>query len=665
MTSHCNTIQEQLTAECAGGTPRDVVVEEHLRGCEVCADWARRLVLQRRALGELCAVPAPPELEFAVAAACGSQRREERALAGLRRLEHVKAPADLDGRVVAATQAGFQQDRALAGMVDLAVIKAPEVLDCRIDSVLEAMRQDGLLPSPSVPEELAERIDEDLRDLPRSITARLLSKLPRLQAPAGMAGGVSQSAAAQAQSSGSGGGRLLTIVARHKVASTGLAAAAALALWMGIRPSAPASGGWSFEVQNVTTPVALTPEAREFTERLTGGLSALLSETERTSIAPESGEMGTAAGPRNAVGTPSGAGSGTLPKGGINAPGAGPAGGGRQQSTSSGGGTSAGSFASGGQSLPYGTPFINRMVDAPFITSFRGDHREVLRVEEADIVYQLDYREVIASDGQGPLLGQFTVMPTSVISPPMGAQELNMFLLQQANREGFYFRYRDFRIRTQQEFWNTYEVFEAGFSETVAGRVCVVLDIRRKDGTGHYNRVSVDPITSLVMRHETTRQNGEVISRGWYETFELNPDLSTIALTGGASQWIDFDPANSGAFLANELLKPSASPAGFHLERVSYQTGLGPQSETWVQYTYGDGVETVFFLHDDAAPPMLGGTGGGNPTQAIGYGTGDTVRSFSFGPWAMIDGLIGGRQVMALGMVDAQDLMLMVQSAAE
>lgn len=617
MTPLCDTFDEQLAAECGAARPWSASLEAHLAECPACAAAARRRVA---------------------------------GLEVLRSLPSEAAPDALDGLVVAALEAGHREDRAVEELRGVAGPGAPAELEGRLDELLAELRSEGLFGQPVAPEELAPRVDRDLQDLPAAIVSRQLDRLPQVPAPAGLQQRVDGDLGSPRPA------RRLTLV---RGIAAGLAAAAAAALlFTAVRSlsvpelPAPRSLALEFRVERPSDLDALSPDARHLYERLTGGLAPALTEAGREDLG----------GPA-VLGAPRGAGgAGRTATGGSTTSPSGPgARGGTQNLGSSAGGGA--TTRAGGQSATLGghtaPACFERLPVAPFETHFRGDRVVTLRAEDSSgQPYQLEYLEEVAADGAGA----FTVVPVQVLAPVMTFGEASDFLQRQASREGFFYRYRDFRIHDWARFQLHYEVQDLGLADSVAGVSCKVFEVRRRDGSGPLRRVSVDPQTSLVLAEEVLGVGGELLRRTRFQTFQLGADLSDLQLGGLAGGWTTTDLAGLEQQLGGDALVPDALPPGHGLQSASWRSGQGlPTAQAdWAQLVFDDGVESVFFLYED------GVTASGNTPGQFPVGQdGDLVRVYTFADWTLVEGSVRGRRVMAVGRVHEQELLLLVQSALE
>lgn len=620
----CDTFDEQLAAECGAARPWSASLEAHLAGCPACAARARQRVA---------------------------------VLGLLRELERPEAPGDLLGRVVGSLHGGRREERAVGELRTLAGPGAPAELDGRLDDLLDELRGEGRLGAASAPAELAPRVDADLRDLPAAVVARQLRRLPTLGAPPELDQRVAAGLAAPRTS-------LRPVLLRR--AGAGLAAAAAVALLFGLGGRLQGSGQASpapdplaldFRVERPGDLDALSAPARDLYEQLSGGLAPVPTGASRVALDTESESL---AARRTAASA--GAAGAATPVRGAGAAGAAassPTGGGQALSVGGGPGTSSAGAQSGLLGARTVPTCFEGLPEAPFVTHFRGDRQVTLRYQDASgAPATLEYLEEVASDGAGA----HTIVPFQVLAPGMTFAEEADFLQRQAAREGFFFRYRDFRVHDWSSFQLNYEVLDLGQTDAVAGVPCKVFEVRRVDGSGPVRRVSVDPQTSLVLAEEVLSPDGTLLRRTRFQTFQPGADLSDLQLTGAASSWTPTDLAALGQQLQGDLLVPDAPPAGHELEAVSWRpaAGLVTAQADWAQLVYGDGVESVFFLYED------GTTGGGSTPTAYSSGlAGDLVRVYRFADWTLVEGRLRGRRVILVGRVHEQELLLMLQSAIE
>lgn len=108
-------------------------------------------------------------------------RRASGQVEALRSLPRLEVPSELEGRVVAAMQAGHRQERVAHALTSLQRRSAPRELDA---AAIAATTPPGRPMRRVAPDVLDRLVDESLRDLPATVNAGLLDRLPRLHAPA-------------------------------------------------------------------------------------------------------------------------------------------------------------------------------------------------------------------------------------------------------------------------------------------------------------------------------------------------------------------------------------------------------------------------------------------------------------------------------------------------
>lgn len=616
MSTSCEQILELLTASAvqAGSWPQEL--EAHLEGCPACAAWASRLSLHTRALGEL---------------------------------QSVGAPAALEGRVVAAMHGGQREDRAVAELLTLGAAQAPAELDGRILALFADLRAEGLLQPTAAPEELEERVDSDLQDLPAATSAHLLSKLTRLEAPAELEARL-EGELSDAQRPKN---TFQLVWTRQRALAAGVAAAACLALWAGFsagpRQSRPQEPLFPFEVVVLDRSSELSPAARGMLDAVSGGALQLLEAASRQPFGLDQGvatqrtfsgagtrsQAPVGSQPSRTAPTSQASGSASTSAPSLSGPGGLGAGSGGQQLS-----TSAGSL-------------FDQVAHSLSTTALRGVRSVHLFQDPADPSTEVEYLEELATDGQG----NFTIVPRDVLVPNVSGADLAQFQLLQSAREGFFFRSRDFDVRDVTRFAQAWTVTDLALQMEIAGVTTSVFDLARADGMGRRYRLAIDPQTAVVLSQEELTPEGQLLSRVQFLSLAYDADLSDLALTGGPSQWTPVNLSDPTSY-SFTLLRPTAPPSGFGFERAATLSSFGPTGSTWVRLTYGDGVDEVYFAYDAASA-------GASALRSSIKSSGDTLRVLSFGSWTVVEGDVGGRKLMVVGKADKDDLLLMLQSAFE
>ena len=297
--------------------------------------------------------------------------------------------------------------------------------------------------------------------------------------------------------------------------------------------------------------------------------------------------------------------------------------------------------------------FLEKVPTAPFETRFSGQRHVRLTYALGGTPHTLEYDELVISDGHG----QFSIVPGAVAAPPMTQEQAELFAVLQERRDGFFFRYRDFRIRDLRGFLRNWTAYDTGLEQTIAGRVCSVLEFRRSQGTEatSWYRAWIDPQTGLVLRSDEFDADGNQLARVDFRSFTLTPDLSQATLHGDRSLPAPIDMAeDTTASLGFRLLQPRILPDGYRQEKAESVTD---GTNTWARLVYGDGVEQLFFLQTAAA---VAPSTGDMETMELRPAT---VRVFHVGPWTVAQGNFRHVRAIVMGKTDEPTLLRMLKSA--
>jgi hypothetical protein len=298
---------------------------------------------------------------------------------------------------------------------------------------------------------------------------------------------------------------------------------------------------------------------------------------------------------------------------------------------------------------------LQRIHEAPSTVAYHGTRRVKMSYHVVGVPCDLEYVERVFADGQG----RFGIEVLDVVSPSLSADDEDFFKLLQGNRQGFFYRSRDFRIRDLDLFREGYTLEQVGYA-TACGRECVELEVRRRERSDRWYTVAVDPRTGLVLRSEE-HVGGQVITSIAFEELQLGlpPDA---AFYKPPFELSPFDAQRPGRpQVGFEILRPSLLPDGYRVETIDK---LEDQGRTWVRWIYGDGVEQVFFLHSPE-PAAEAAEGSPGALEARADPLGDRVTVAAVGPWTVVDGAVRGQAVVAMGKVSEASLLQLVQSALE
>lgn len=305
--------------------------------------------------------------------------------------------------------------------------------------------------------------------------------------------------------------------------------------------------------------------------------------------------------------------------------------------------------------IPAGAPsFLALVPQAHLTTRLMGVRRAEFDWPTATGSTRVVQLERVAADGAG----RFLIDPLSVLEPALTPDQRDLHALLQKNREGFYYNWRDFRIRDLQLFFQNWELVVVG-EETVAGRIGTVLTLRRQGvATPLRYRAVIDPPTGLVLAHEEYDELGKTVSRMRWEDLQINPALPELAWHADR---FPADELQDGAAGTTQLgVRPSAPqtlPPGYRLSKSEVFAAGGKH---WLRRIYTDGVDALFFLQ---SPRPVAPGHQQVDVDGIGHeGAAHRALMYRAGPWVACD---FGREldkVMVVGRLDDQGLLHLLRS---
>ncbi len=317
------------------------------------------------------------------------------------------------------------------------------------------------------------------------------------------------------------------------------------------------------------------------------------------------------------------------------------------------------------------TQLLGLMQMAATTVTFGGQRRYEAHWTLDGSPQQLIYREDVITDGTG----RFSIDTTEVIAPNLSTSQEDLFLLLQKTRQGFFFNHRDFAIRDMALLLQNWVVTDLG-TTTFLGRSCTLLNVQRQQAPASYYELTVDNQNGLVLRAEEREMTGGLLSISEFETLSLMPSLTGVVWHQGVTtETVIESSLTQLAELSFIPVQPKLLPPGYELVETAAVVEPGQTGE-WARFSYSDGVEELFFLHQGVAAQQ-GATSAGGPTAGTGAGTGsgsqgagkgpknnqDVVNYTHVGPWTLVFGEIDDEAFLALGKVSREELRDMVESA--
>ena len=291
-----------------------------------------------------------------------------------------------------------------------------------------------------------------------------------------------------------------------------------------------------------------------------------------------------------------------------------------------------------------GDSILHKMSAAATESVYRGVRRVEQNWTIAGKALSSTYREEVASDGRG----RWSLESVELVSPTLPTPQADLWRMLQESREGFLFRYRDFRLFNVAQTATNYTLLLTGNFVDVAGRSCIEMVAMLRQGRGLTYNLCVDRESGLVLRCEQVAPDGARMGLVEFESIEFTPVFPPDQpwhVVSNDEQPVPTGPA-AAQLLGFEPVQPLSTPPRFRVLESAVVTSPDPNGTgtlAWVKTTLTDGIEVVFVLQ-------------GGPDGSAGGR--DVVRvSPSIGPWNHVEGVLGGRRLMAMGRVSTDDLL--------
>lgn len=293
-------------------------------------------------------------------------------------------------------------------------------------------------------------------------------------------------------------------------------------------------------------------------------------------------------------------------------------------------------------------PFLERMADAPERVAHAGLRRVEVHVGIDGVPTSMVYDERITADGAG----RYAIEPVSVAAPSMTQPQREIFDELQRARQGFFFKYRDLRVRDLDLFLQNYAVAVVQDTPVVAGVACVEIEVTALAGPGRSYRLAVDPDSGLVLRSFERDENGAIVAATTFLEFTRQPVLDGVEFhverfpgtpLAGASLPAGFTPA-----------RPQILPVGYRELSAEVLVLAG---DTYVRRVYGDGFESVFFLERREAASPITAVGSAAAAQNV------TVRMAQLGSFRVAEAARGQGSYFVVGKVSEAEVLGILRSA--
>ncbi|MBL8863076.1 MAG: hypothetical protein JNK02_13860 [Planctomycetes bacterium] len=291
-------------------------------------------------------------------------------------------------------------------------------------------------------------------------------------------------------------------------------------------------------------------------------------------------------------------------------------------------------------------PFLAAMIDAPERVAHGGLRRIEVHLKVDGLPTSLIYDERVTADGNG----RYLIEPVAVSAPSMSLPQREVFEELQRARQGFFFKYRDPRIRDVERFLENYALHVVAEPAVVAGVECVEIEIAPRRGTLRSYRLSVDASTGLVLRALERDATGTVVATTTFLEFTRDPALEGVAFH---VERFPGHPLEALAVLPGPPpAAPQVLPAGYR-EVTSDVVDLAGTS--YLRRVYTDGFEHLFFLERRPAAAA--------PGALQAESTNVTVRIAEVGAFRVAEALRSGGSLFVVGKIAEADVLAVLRSA--
>lgn len=314
------------------------------------------------------------------------------------------------------------------------------------------------------------------------------------------------------------------------------------------------------------------------------------------------------------------------------------------------------------------TPLFERMQMATTTVRHGGTRRLQYHYEVAGVAHALTYEERVTADGHG----RFALDPLRVGEPVMTTAQREVFDLLQKQREGFFFRFRDFGVRQRDLFFANYRIVDLHTNPVVAGRACMEIEVARITNATVRYRLAVDIETALVMRSVETAPDGREVARSEFIEFTLDP------MVPADIQW--FTPK----YVGQPLDTTSLAAAGFTFPPIApkflpvgyqhlHSEIVREADDAWIRRVYSDGVENLFLLQKGLRGVSILDIDARGDSRGVSTSTSSSadslsaepykIRIMTAGTWTLAEVSRGEEQIFVVGKIGEDEVLRVLKSS--
>jgi hypothetical protein len=300
---------------------------------------------------------------------------------------------------------------------------------------------------------------------------------------------------------------------------------------------------------------------------------------------------------------------------------------------------------------------LHQIQNAPSLVAHQGIRRVEFHGAHLGVPQDLVLLESCTTDGKGGF--ELRLLQASG-EPHVDFASMELF---HARNQAFFFRYRDFLIRDLDLLLQNYQVRTLPHVAQVAGRDCVQMELERLVG-GQPTRWSVasDFATGLVLRCRETDAQGVLRYSMEYQTVDFAPELEGADLQlVGDDELVAADLASLQHAVGFEPYQPQLLPPGYQLRTL--RSLREADGSTWANFVYGDGIDSLFFLHGGPGSAVLQVGGGTLQQEQSMHSSPYSMLVYETGAWTVVQGSWQGQRVLAVGKATSDELLALIESA--